>query len=182
MKIYTKQGDRGQTGLLGGARVPKNHLRIHAYGSLDELNSVLGMLLALNPGFKELKAPISRIQSELFQLGTELATPLGKSPGIRLIGEGEIRQLENEIDQMESDLPTLKTFILPGGSTQSAGLQIARTVCRRAEREIISLHQEEEVRAEVLQYINRMSDYFFVFARWANHLNHVADLPWISPQ
>jgi cob(I)alamin adenosyltransferase len=186
MKIYTKQGDAGQTGLYGGPRVPKDHLKIRSYGTLDELNAVLGVVLAEAASLKgkgaDLQARLLRLQSELFQLGAELATPSGKNPGIALIEAQHIEKLENEIDAMEAELSPLKTFILPGGTALASQLHLARTVSRRGEREIISLHREESLRPEVLKYVNRLSDYLFVCARFANHLAGVEDVPWIAPK
>ena len=181
MKIYTKQGDSGQTGLFGGPRVPKDHIRIRAYGELDELNSVLGLVM-IEIASSPLGAKIQRIQGELFQLGAELATPTGKSPGIQLIGDTHTAQLEREIDEMEAALPPLTTFILPGGSRSAATLHLARTLSRSAERGVVALHHEEPVRQEVLRYINRLSDYLFVCAREANRLAGEIDLPWIAPR
>jgi cob(I)alamin adenosyltransferase len=182
MKIYTKQGDAGQTGLYGGARVPKDHLRIQTYGTLDELNASLGVALAL-PAIPELTSDrLTRIQSELFQLGAELATPAGKATGIELITEQHVARLETEIDQMEGELPPLKNFILPGGSAESAALHLSRTISRRAERELVALHRQEPVREVVLQYLNRMSDYLFVSARYCNLKRGVSDVDWKPPR
>ena len=182
-KIYTKGGDHGQTGLFGGQRVPKDHLRLHTYGTFDELNAVIGLVLA-EPMLHEdsrVRATLSRVQSELFQLGAELATPPGKTVSIRLIQGSDIEGLEKEIDQMESRLEPLKTFILPGGTRAAAAMHLARTVCRRAERELVVLNRSEPVRTEVLGYVNRLSDFLFVAARMANSELKVADTPWIAP-
>lgn len=186
MKIYTKRGDEGQTGLFGGERVAKDHLRIHAYGTLDELNAVLGLTIAeaTQSGGKplaDLAARLLRIQGELFQIGAELATPRGKTVSIALVGQSHVETLEKEIDAMEAKLEPLKTFILPGGARISAQLHIARTVSRRAEREVVTLSRGQAQRSELLQYVNRLSDYLFVCARFANHLAKVADSPWHAP-
>ncbi len=182
MKIYTKKGDEGQTGLFGGERVSKDHLRIRAYGTLDELNAALGMALAVqHPGAEVLGVRLLRIQGELFQMGAELATPRGKTVSTDLIGQSHVEQMEIEIDEMERGLEPLKSFILPGGSPLSAHLHFARTVSRRAERELVVLHRAEPLRAELMQYANRMSDYFFVAARFANHVASRADIPWVAP-
>lgn len=182
MKIYTKKGDAGETGLFGNIRVPKDDLRIRSYGTLDELNTVIGLFLS-EPGIDaHLGDQLSKIQNELFQLGSELATPRGKDPGIELVEAHAIHRLEKEIDAMEAQLPPLKTFILPGGSRASSLLHFARTVCRRAERDAVTLHRAEPLRADVLQYLNRLSDYLFVCARFANHLAGTADVPWIAPK
>jgi cob(I)alamin adenosyltransferase len=180
MKIYTKKGDAGETGLLGGVRVPKDDLRIRTYGTMDELNATLGLALTENLP-TDLKARLQRIQGELFQLGSELATPRGKATGLKFLGELHVEALEHEIDAMEAKLTPLKTFILPGGSKSSALLHFARTVSRRAERELITMNRSEPQRPLVLQYMNRMSDYLFVCARYANHEAKVPDVPWISP-
>lgn len=189
MKIYTKQGDQGETGLLGGARVAKNSRRIAAYGTLDELNACLGLALAgVIPDEKgrgrmsgeTIGDRLTRIQNELFQLGAELATPPGKASAIVLLGEVDVKHLEEEIDSMEAVLPPLKTFILPGGKPISAALHLARTVSRRAEREIIELHQAEPCRPLVLEYVNRLSDYLFVMARYANEEAGGIDTPWVA--
>lgn len=194
MKIYTKKGDEGQTSLYGGERVSKDSLRIHAYGTLDELNACLGWVLAYRssaqssavlaqselPSESFLSLALLRIQGELFQLGAEMATPSGKKVSSSLISSAHIEMLEKEIDRMEASLAPLKTFILPGGTEGSARLHMARTVSRRAEREIITHHRIDPFRAEVLQYVNRLSDYLFVAARFANHELSIEDVPWIS--
>jgi cob(I)alamin adenosyltransferase len=126
----------------------------------------------------ELRKRLLRVQNELFQLGAELATPTGKSPGVALIGLAEVEALEKEIDAMEAALAPLKTFILPGGSRASALLHLARTISRRAERELISLHRQEPLRLELLQFVNRLSDYLFVCARFANREAGLTDTPW----
>jgi cob(I)alamin adenosyltransferase len=181
MKIYTKKGDAGETGLYGNVRVPKDDLRIRTYGTFDELNSVLGLALCETDLPNLLKAPLQRIQGELFQMGAELATPRGKETGIQLVQTESTETLEKEIDAMEAKLPALKTFILPGGAKTSALLQFARTVSRRAERELVTLNRAEPQRAAILQYMNRLSDYLFVCARYANHEAGKTDIPWIAP-
>jgi cob(I)alamin adenosyltransferase len=185
MKIYTKRGDEGETGLYGGDRVPKDHLRIRSYGTLDELNASLGVALAaLDASAKtasKLAASIIRIQGELFQLGAELATPRGKQMSTQVVSAADIARLETEIDEMEKTLPPLKSFILPGGAPSAAFLHLARTICRRAEREIVILHRAEPLPPTPLQYVNRLSDYLFVAARFLNHGAGQADLPWTAP-
>jgi cob(I)alamin adenosyltransferase len=178
MKIYTKGGDTGETGLFGGSRVPKDDLRIRTYGTLDELNAVIGLAITEITDGNEVKSQLLRIQGELFQLGAELATPRGKSAGIELIHDQHVEMLEKEIDAMEEGLTPLKTFILPGGTKAASWVHFARTVSRRAERELISLNRAEPSRPSVLQYVNRLSDYFFVTARYLNHQFQVADVPW----
>lgn len=178
MKIYTKTGDEGETGLFGGSRVPKDHLRIHAYGTLDELNAVLGVVMTQLKNSNFLFDSLQLIQEELFQLGAELATPASKKNLSDLIETGSVTRLEKGIDEFEESLQPLKNFILPGGGNSSALLHLARTVCRRAEREVIALHHQEGVRPEVLEYLNRLSDYLFVAARHENHLAHIEDRVW----
>ena len=180
MKIYTKMGDSGETGLYGGSRVSKDNLRIQAYGTLDELNTVLGLALSDDRGATGLRGKLNRIQSELFQLGAELATPADKVVKGAKISQKEITAMEVEIDEMESHLAPLKAFILPGGSRLASLLHLARAVSRRAEREMVTLNATEKLRSEVLQYVNRLSDYLFVCARFANHQEKIADVPWIS--
>jgi cob(I)alamin adenosyltransferase len=181
MKIYTKRGDTGETGLFGGSRVPKDDLRIRTYGTLDELNAVLGIVLSETGVPTEVQRSLIRVQGELFQLGAELATPRGKTVGIQMLDLSQIESLEKEIDAWEAVLPPLKTFILPGGSTSAAKAHLARTVSRRAERELVTLNRAEPVRPVVLQYLNRLSDYLFVLARYLNHKMKIADVPWIAP-
>jgi len=185
MKIYTKKGDEGQTGLLGGERVSKDHLRIRSYGTLDELNACLGLALAHlgahGSRTQGLVENLLRIQGELFQLGAELATPRGKTNPTVQLGYAELARLEKEIDGWDAKLAPLKSFILPGGSIAASQLHLARTVSRRAERELVVLHRAEPLRPEVLRYANRLSDYLFVAARLANHLAGGADVPWLAP-
>lgn len=180
MKIYTKTGDRGTTGLFGGARVSKAAMRVEAYGCVDELNSVLGLARAESPP-ADLDALLSIIQSELFDLGAELASVPGKDSAlIPRLGEEAIGELERAIDAFENELAPLKTFILPGGARAAAALHFARTVCRRAERRVVALHDQEPIRDEVIRYLNRLSDFLFVAARLVNHRMSVADVPWIG--
>ena len=178
MKIYTKKGDTGETGLYGGQRVAKDHLRIKAYGALDELNAELGMVLADAALVPDVRPRLLRIQNELFQLGSELATPPGKKLPIEALQDSQTQLLEREIDEMESSLSPLTQFILPGGSRRGAALHQARTTSRYAEREIIALHHVEEVRSEVLRYVNRLSDYFFVCARYQNFRDGEPEVAW----
>jgi len=181
MKIYTKTGDAGDTGLFGGARVSKACPRVEAYGEIDELNSVLGLALA-EPFDDSVTALLTDVQSRLFDLGAELATaPDSKvALGIPLIGDEQVGALESAIDRAESELEPLKTFVLPGGSRAAAHLHLARTVCRRAERRLVALASEETVRPEAIRYVNRLSDALFVLARLANHRAGIADVPWVG--
>lgn len=180
MKIYTKTGDQGETSLIDGKRVAKDHLRLTVYGVTDEANSFLGTVLAEPDLPSELRQRLTRVQAELFQLGSELATPRGRDVGIECVGTEQILALESEIDQMESDLPKLTQFILPGGSRASALLHVVRSVIRRAERNLVVLHRSEPLRTEVLTYINRLSDYFFVCARWNNFKQGKTETPWVA--
>jgi len=181
MKIYTKNGDAGETGLFGGSRVSKDDLRIRAYGSFDELNAVLGLVLGESGMPAELKSRLARTQSELFQLGAELATPRGKTLTMAMLDDVETERMESEIDAMEKDLEPLKTFILPGGTRACSLIHLARTVSRRAEREFVTLNRAEPQRPAILRYVNRLSDFLFVCARFANHSAKVKDVPWIAP-
>ncbi len=180
MKIYTETGDDGTTGLFGGDRVSKCDLRLCAYGTIDELNSVLGIARAgeLSERTAEI---IEALQHQMFALGSELASPNPDSPGIVLLGDEVVKGLEHWIDALEEDLAPLKSFILPGGSLGAARLHFARCVCRRAEREIAKLAQSTEIRPTVLKYINRVSDLLFVLARAVNHEANVADVVWSKP-
>lgn len=181
MKIYTKTGDRGTTGLFGGTRVAKTHPRVRAYGEVDELNAVLGVARSVVQS-EPVAELLQGIQSDLFDVGAELASVperLNKG-GVPMVTEVDVERLERAIDEHESRLEPLATFVLPGGASAAAHLHVARTVCRRAERAVIALHGEEPVRAEVLRYLNRLSDLLFVLARVANHDAGVADVPWVG--
>ncbi len=167
MKIYTRGGDRGETGLLGNVRVSKGSERVEAYGCVDELVSWLGLLRA-EAEDSELIAQIAEIQSELFFVNSELATPADRKPFGEVIEEDAVKRLEDWIDACDEELPTLKSFILPGGSKTSARLHVARTVCRRAERAVVRLAATEPLRDVLIQYLNRLSDLLFSFGRRAN--------------
>ena len=180
MKIYTKTGDDGTTGLFAGDRVAKDHPRICAYGTVDELNSVLGLaILELTSNSPELKEIFGRLQNELFVLGGDLATPTQTEYPVPRIESEHVEQIEKDIDLLESDLEPLKQFVLPGGSRLSALLHLARTVCRRAEREMIRLQREEKVGELAMIYLNRLSDLLFVMARKANADEGIKDVPWV---
>ena len=183
MKIYTKAGDGGETGLFGGARVSKDSPRVAAYGEVDELNAALGLARALEP--QELAdALLQRVQRDLFTIGAELAAPdpdkvqkaLSRSGAA--IAESDITALEDAIDGHESRLEPLKHFILPGGAPKAATLHLARTVCRRAERAVVALSRREPVRPAILRYLNRLSDLLFVLARAANAHAGRPDIKW----
>lgn len=180
MKIYTKTGDRGETGLFGGKRVSKDSDRIEAYGSVDELNTVLGVVRAGN-SHRRIDHILGRLQHHLFELGADLATPLSnKNSIIPRIKKSRITYLEKQIDSLEGSLTPLKSFILPGGSAVAAQLHLARTVCRRAERHIVRLSHHEELGGHVVVYVNRLSDLLFVLARYANFLDKKNEEPWES--
>ena len=179
MKIYTKTGDDGTTGLYGGQRVRKDALRVCAYGSVDEANALLGIVRA-QLGDIELNAELERIQNILFDLGADLATPEDSSQGasIRRIDAEDVESLEQAIDRYDSQLEPLRHFILPGGDPAAAALHLARTVVRRAEREVLRLQSEEAVNAYVGVYLNRLSDLLFVMARTANIKSGVSEVRW----
>ena len=173
-KVYTRTGDKGETALVGGKRVPKDSPRIDAYGTIDELNSVVGLARVFNEesleaaeGHRFLDEVLCRVQDELFDLGSELATPPEFfKEGMYRVSESEIDRIEKSIDRCQKDLEPLKSFILPGGGRIGAYLHQCRTVCRRAEREILRLSRSEEINSCVLKYVNRLSDLFFVLSRW----------------
>ena len=216
MKIYTKAGDNGTTSLFGGKRVEKDSARIKAYGEVDELNSLIGVVLAylsshsrpdreslgtessgrmsdprpsvLSSGSKDFReddksknhivTKLVRIQAELFVLGSDLASPLSVKVKIPRISKSYITRLEKEIDTWEKDLPKLRNFIFPGGSKVGAGLHLARALARRAERSIVALSKQEKIDKHAQIYINRLSDWFFVAARYANHLDKIPETVW----
>ena len=188
-RIYTKTGDQGQTHLAGGQRVPKDALRIECYGTVDELNAHIGV--ALTNAFVGMAcisagesvpgiAPILlRVQHELFNLGSILATkPEDVHPKQARITDAEVRQLEIEIDRMNADLAPLRSFVLPGGTRLNTELHVCRTVCRRAERLAVGLAREEQIPPEIIQYLNRLSDAFFVWSRWVNQSQGVPEILW----
>lgn len=179
-RIYTKTGDTGETGLYGGTRLPKHHIRISAYGAIDELNAYTGYLCesVTQKGIREL---LIQIQNNLFTVGGMLALDPAKELQVPQITEGDITRLENAIDAMEEDLPPLKQFILPSGHASGALAHIVRTVCRRAEREVVALHHAESVDPLILKYLNRLADYFFVLARYLNMLAGAQERPWQKP-
>jgi cob(I)alamin adenosyltransferase len=180
LKIYTKTGDSGTTGLWGGVRVAKDALRLHAYGTVDECNSALGMARAagLPPHLDTL---IAEIQSQLFVVGADLATP-GEAANIPRVEAEDVTRLELAIDELEQGLEPLRSFILPGGSVAAAQLHLARTIARRAERWVVSLTREEPINPSVQIYLNRLADLLFVLARAANAAAGIADTPWANPK
>ncbi len=179
MKIYTKAGDAGQTGLLAGQRVAKDHPRVEAYGTVDELNAALGMARAAGLS-SELDAVIERVQNELFHLGSQLAASDPAVLPIPLITDGHVTALEQDIDHFEAKLPSLHVFILPAGALAGASLHVARTVCRRAERRVVTLAATpgEQVSEVAIRYLNRLGDFLFVAARAANSHSGVGDVAW----
>ena len=182
MKIYTKTGDDGTTGLLGGQRVRKSDPRIDCFGAVDELNAMLGWcgVAARQGGLEALCAQLAQVQSDLFTVGSHLAVAEGTGADRNLppLDDAIVSRLEMEIDGADGQLPELRNFILPGGAELASRLHLARTVCRRAERRIVEFSLDRPVAPLVLTYLNRLSDWLFTQARLANHLAGVADVPW----
>ncbi len=182
MKIYTKTGDKGETGLFGSGRVPKDSLRIEAYGTIDELNSFIGLTITeiKDENVKEL---LLEIQNELFVVGTDLATPnVGKDEKLKIerISEDFYLSKEKVIDNYEEKLDRLQNFILPGGSKGASYLHVCRTICRRAERRAVSLSRIEKINEHILVYLNRLSDLLFVLSRFENKVSNHPDVVWKS--
>jgi cob(I)alamin adenosyltransferase len=166
-RIYTRAGDKGETSLGDGSRVPKLDCRIGAFGTVDELNSALGVAL-VEPGLPErLREPLARIQNDLFDVGADLSVPFGIGDRLR-VEQRQIEWLEQLCDELNADLPELKSFVLPGGTPAAARLHVARTTCRRAERDALTANEEHGINELVLGYLNRLSDFLFIAARWAN--------------
>jgi len=180
MKIYTKTGDDGSTGLLGNVRVRKDTLRIATYGDVDELNASLGALRANGTLPSPANEWLEGIQSDLFYIGTLLATPPNSPKRYASLPDGRTGALELAIDRMEKDLPPLQNFILPFGTSASCAAHLSRAVCRRAERNIVALASQERVDTMVIPYINRLSDFLFVLARWLNHHDHGPECAWTA--
>lgn len=177
MKIYTRTGDDGTTGLIGGSRVRKSDARLDCYGTLDELNASLGLAMVVAP--QAIASLLQFIQGELFVLGAHLATPEpGKHPSLPPLDDAMPARLEMEIDTAEQSLPPLRNFILPGGCECAARLHLSRTICRRAERLIVDFAMDIPTPVVVLTYLNRLSDWLFVHSRLANHLAGIPDIPW----
>lgn len=180
LKIYTKTGDKGKTSLIGGTKVPKSHLRIETYGTVDELNSFIGLL---NDHLKDehSKIILKEIQDRLFTIGSSLACDPDKAPSMKMpdLNENDIVLLEKEIDQMNESLPAMKHFILPGGHIAVSTAHVTRCICRRAERLCVNM-QEHEIFVDplVIKYLNRLSDHLFVLARYTGHLLGVTEIPW----
>ncbi len=184
MKLYTKTGDDGSTGLYGGGRVQKDHPRIEAYGTVDELNSWLGMCASEcavdHPVEARMYAMLIHLQSRLFDLGADLATPTDSTTQVRVprIGDRHIAESEAFIDEIDGGNEEIRVFILPGGTMLATHLHVTRTVCRRAERLLVSLNENEPIGNAPIQYLNRLGDLFFAMARRANLARGVADIPW----
>ena len=199
-KVYTKTGDSGTTSLFGGKRVDKNSARIEAYGEIDELNSLIGVIMAdlskytrhpersegsrdsspmaQNDQYREIKQKLLRIQSELFVLGSDLATPIELKVKVPRITKSFITRLEREIDKWSNQLPNLRNFILPGGGKIGAKLHLARAIARRAERSVVNLAKEERINPNAQVYLNRLSDWLFVVARYVNKLEKSKETVW----
>jgi cob(I)alamin adenosyltransferase len=179
MKIYTKTGDDGTTGLFGGGRLPKNHIRIEAYGTVDELNSFIGLLTDTIHDADDVMF-FRKIQSKLFTIGSHLATENSKmTDKLPAISEDDIKALENKMDEADEILQPMKHFILPGGNISISYCHVARCVCRRAERNIIALSQHAEINPVIQKYLNRLSDFLFVYARKLHVKLNVEEIPWI---
>jgi cob(I)alamin adenosyltransferase len=181
MKIYTRTGDEGETGLFGGGRVLKSHLRVEAYGGVDELNATLGMAGGVVAD-GEIRGRVEAVQQDLFSLGSSLATPGAEDGSARVeipsLPASRIQEMEGWIDDAGHETPPLRSFILPGGNPGASALHLARTVCRRAERAVVRLAEAESVDPVVLQYLNRLSDLLFALARLENHRAEFPDIPW----
>jgi cob(I)alamin adenosyltransferase len=179
-KIYTKTGDKGTTALIGGVRVPKSHIRIESYGTVDELNSYIGMVNDMT-NHAEISEWLREIQDRLFTVGSTLATNPDKEVKMKLpdVHEEDVAWLEQHIDKMNETLPEMRSFILPGGNLAASTTHVARCVCRRAERLCVGMHESGEYVPDlVIKYLNRLSDFLFVLARYIAHINGAEDMPW----
>ncbi|VVB57944.1 Cobalamin adenosyltransferase [Candidatus Anstonella stagnisolia] len=179
MKIYTKKGDKGETALYSGQLVPKDNMRVAAYGEVDELNAFVGLARAYSND-SEIKELLKKVQKSLFDVGADLATPIdAKTPKpVSRITPSHSQELEASIDKVEEELKPLTTFILPMGSKDACYLHLCRSVCRRAERKVVTLSHTEKINEEVVIYLNRLSDFFFMLARLSNKRAHVQEEPW----
>jgi len=177
MSIVTRTGDKGDTGLFGGKRVPKSDARLHAYGTVDELNALLGVIVADSRLPDVLRPAVERMQHQLFRLGADLATPMDSKAATKRMESEHVSELEEWIQTLETNLPPQKTFLLPGGHHISALLHVARTVCRRAERWTVELANREPINEHARVFLNRLSDYLFLAARHANTAAGVPDRP-----
>lgn len=178
--LYTRTGDQGTTSLVGGERVAKNSLRLEAYGTIDELSSHLGVIASDPDCNPEVRGQLMQVQNELFNLGAYLATavPDGQQPACSSLNDAKMHELEGWIDALDEQTPKIRAFILPGGAKLSAEIHVARTVCRRAERRLIDLAQNEYVDPRVTAYINRLSDYLFIAARYQNFIRGIEEVTW----
>ncbi|HED05807.1 MAG TPA: cob(I)yrinic acid a,c-diamide adenosyltransferase [Ignavibacteria bacterium] len=180
MKIYTKTGDKGETGLFGGVRISKSSERIDAYGTIDELNSFIGLTITEIKD-EEILILLEKIQNQLFSTGSDLSTPYNlknRKLNIVRVQESYSEEIEKEIDKFEEKLLPLKNFILPGGTKSAAFLHVCRTICRRAERKAVSLSKREKVNNNIITYLNRLSDLFFVLSRYENKIANIPDVIW----
>ncbi len=180
MKIYTKTGDTGETGLFGGERVSKNSVRIEAYGTVDELNSIIGLTIT-ECNSEEIKTLLQKIQNKLFVLGSDLATPdseKNKKLNISRVTPDFAAEIENSIDYFTSQLEELRNFILPGGSKGASMLHVCRTICRRAERRVIAIDDGISISSDIIIFLNRLSDLFFVLSRFENKVSGIPDITW----
>lgn len=180
-RIYTKTGDAGETGLYGGTRLAKNHQRICAYGTVDELNAHTGYLFEMVDDVA-VQEVLLTVQNHLFTIGGMLARDPKKALEVPVLTEEDVIRLEGAIDTMEESLPPIRAFILPSGHVSAAQAHVARTVCRRAEREVVALHLQEAVEPLIIQYLNRLADYFFVVARYLNKIYNGKERPWQQPE
>lgn len=178
MKIYTRKGDEGSTGLIGGTRVPKSHIRIEAYGTIDELNSFIGLVRDYDVP-STVRAQLIQVQEELFTIGSHLANDEGKSKmKLPEVHEGQVERLENAMDTMNEELPDMRFFVLPGGHQAISTCHIARCVCRRAERLCVAMNESVSVNPIILKYLNRLSDYLFVLSRYLTKHYNAEEVPW----
>lgn len=177
MAIYTRKGDKGETSLRKGQKILKFHIRVSSYGNIDELNSVLGVVLAKSKS-RVIKDEILKIQNDLFEIGSSLANPSDKSKNQNKYLNKRIFEIEKTIDNLTEKIPALSNFILPGGGESGAFLHLARTICRRTERKIVELSKKEKIEIEIVSYLNRLSDYLFTLARFANVLERQKEIIW----
>ncbi len=180
MKIYTRTGDKGKTSLIGGKRVSKTHQRLEAYGTIDELNAHIGLLLAQLPADESERATLLQVQNILFVVGAQLATP-PEVTGTLAVSAEMLSTLEEAIDRIEAALPSLKAFVLPGGTQAASQCHVCRTVCRRAERRVLALASRATIPSELTSYLNRLSDYLFVLSRKINNEQGVQEIFWQNP-
>lgn len=180
MKIYTRTGDKGKTSLIGGKRVSKTHQRLEAYGTIDELNAHIGLLLALLPADESERTTLLQVQNILFVVGAQLATP-PEVTGTLTVTPEMLSTLEEAIDRIEATLPSLKAFVLPGGTQAASQCHVCRTVCRRAERRVLALASRATIPSELTSYLNRLSDYLFVLSRKINNEQGMQEIFWQNP-